>query len=81
MKIRSHKILRLAIGVGVLLACTAISQAEDDGQYRKAPKEIKTWIEHLSDRFGNRCCDTADALVPDAWEIGPRHYRVKVYGK
>lgn len=80
MKIRSRIFLRLATGVGALLLCAAISQAEDGGQYRQAPKAIKTWIEHLSDRSGYRCCDTADAAVPDAWKIGQKHYRVKIYG-
>jgi len=71
----------LAAGVGALLAGVAISQARDSSQYSQVPHEIKTWIEHLTNKSGNPCCDSVDGFVPDAWEIGPKHYRVKIYGE
>jgi hypothetical protein len=66
------------ITLSVVTFATA-SQARDYGQYRHVPHDIKAWIEKLTDDRGVPCCATADDVAPDAWEMGPRHYRVKIY--
>jgi hypothetical protein len=64
-------------------ACAAVSQARDNGQYSRVPTEIRNWVESLADGKGVPCCATADGTVPEefTWDIGAKHYRVKVYGQ
>ena len=37
----------------------------------------------MADGKGIPCCATADGTVPDefTWDMGAKHYRVKVYGR
>jgi hypothetical protein len=65
----------------VILATAVISHARDYGQYPFVPREIKAWIESLTDDKGIPCCATADGAVPDVWEMGASHYRVKIHGE
>ena len=82
--VRHHgrNILFAAAALG-MLACTAVSQARNYGQYGQVPQNIRQWIESLADGRGIPCCATADGALPDefSWDIGAKHYRVKVYGK
>jgi hypothetical protein len=82
MRRHCRKFLLAAAILGTL-ACAAASQARDYGQYSQVPTEIKNWIESLADGKGTPCCATADGTVPEefAWDMGARHYRVKVYGQ
>jgi hypothetical protein len=82
MRSHSRNVLLTAAALGTL-ACAAVSQARDLGQYNRVPDEIRTWIESLADGKGVPCCATADGAVPEefTWDIGANHYRVKVYGK
>jgi len=73
--------LPLAASFGALFAGVAISQDRDNGKYSQVSQEIKTWFKHLTNKSCDPCCDSADGLLPDAWEIGPKHYRVKIYGE
>ena len=70
------------VAVGILSFAT-VSQARDDGRYRHASREIKAWIERLTDREGTSCCETADGVRPKQveWDIRGNHYRVKVDGE
>jgi hypothetical protein len=90
MKLRRHRtmngvgktshILAVLITSSVVLSAAA-SHARDSGQYQNVARDIKTWIEKLTDDKGVLCCATADGVVPDAWEMGASHYRVKIYGE
>jgi len=71
---------RFALVALAVLISAAGSQARDSGQYRNVPHDIKTWIETLTDERGLPCCATADGGRPDAWEMAPHHYRVKIHG-
>ncbi len=88
MKLRRHRTMngigktshiRTALVTLSVVLFAAASQARDYGQYRHVAHDIKTWIENLTDDKGIPCCATADGVVPDAWEIGPGHYRVRIY--
>jgi hypothetical protein len=83
MKLPNRSSLSLATCAIALssLALAAISQARDNGQYSQVPKQIRTWIENLTDHRGIPRCATADGAVPDAWEMGADHYRVRIYGE
>jgi hypothetical protein len=78
MTINSKRVALVALAV---LASGAVSQARDYGQYGNVPRGIKAWIENLTDHRGIPCCATADGTVPDVWEMGASHYRVKIYGE
>jgi hypothetical protein len=82
MRSHSRNILLTAAALGTL-ACAAVSQARDLGQYSQVPHEIRTWVESLADGKGVPCCATADGAVPEefTWDMGANHYRVKVYGQ
>lgn len=68
------------VALAVLLSAAG-SQAGDDGRYRNVRPDIEAWIESLTDKQGIPCCATADGGVPDAWEMGPHRYRVKIHGE
>lgn len=72
--------VRTALIAFSVILITAPSQAGDHGQYRHISHDITTWIENLTDAKGVPCCSGADGMVPSAWVIGPRHYRVKIQG-
>jgi hypothetical protein len=61
----------------------SVTQAKDTGQYGQVPRDIKAWIEKLTDQEGSSCCATADGVRPHEveWDIKANHYRVKVYGR
>jgi hypothetical protein len=82
MRRQSRKVLFAAAALGTL-ACAAASQARDHGQYSQVPQSIRQWVESLADGKGIPCCATADGTVPDefTWDMGAKHYRVKVYGQ
>jgi hypothetical protein len=65
------------------LSVAAVSHARDRGQYTQVSRDIKAWIERLTDRDGTSCCETADGVRPKEveWDISGNHYRVKVDGK
>jgi hypothetical protein len=94
MRIRSRIFLGLATGAGALLLCAAIalatfgviafiavSEGRDNGQYAHVSKDVKNWIERLTDQGGTSCCLTGDAVGPVEWEISANHYRVKINGR
>jgi hypothetical protein len=78
----THRCIMRAVITLCILSFAAISQARDYGQHKNVSSATKSWIESLTDKAGIPCCATADGFVPDAiaWEMGPNHYRVKVYG-
>jgi hypothetical protein len=80
MRNRRCKFLLATVALGTL-ACAAATQARDHGQYSQATQEVRKWIENLADGKGIPCCATADGAVPDVWEMGASHYRVKIYGE
>jgi hypothetical protein len=77
---KTRHILAVLITSSVVLFAAA-SQASDYGQYQYVRRGIKAWIENLTDHRGTPCCATADGAVPDVWEMGASHYRVKIYGE
>lgn len=78
MTINSRHVALITLTV---LVSGAVSHARDYGQYRHVPRDIKAWIENLTDHRGIPCCATADGAVPDVWEMGASHYRVKIHGE
>jgi len=48
-----------------------------------SPVDIKGWIEGLTDQSGANCCSDADGTKPEEvdWDMGEKHYRVKVAGQ
>jgi hypothetical protein len=71
---------RIALAMSVVVASAAMSEARDNGQYAYVSKNIKSWIERLTDQAGVSCCSTADGVEPREveWDIGANHYRVKI---
>jgi hypothetical protein len=64
-----------------ILSVSAASHARDNGQHRQVSREIKAWIERLTDKDGTNCCSTADGVRPleFEWDISKNHYRVKIH--
>jgi hypothetical protein len=67
---------RVALIMLAVCVSGAVSQARDNGQYSHVSRDIKAWVEKLTDRAGVNCCSTADGVRPSR-----NHYRVKVGGK
>lgn len=69
----------------VLGLCTfgGVPQAGESDQYQRISRDLKTWIDGLTDQAGANCCSNADGAAPDGvdWDIGANHYRVKVEGQ
>jgi hypothetical protein len=78
-----HKFLGIVLATFAVLAFAAVSEARDNGQYAHVAKNIRDWIESLTDTNGIGCCATADGLRPQAidWNMAANHYRVKVRGR
>jgi hypothetical protein len=75
-----RKFLNVVLATFVVVAFATVSEARDNGEYAHVSKDIKAWIERLTDRSGTSCCSTADGVQPleVEWDIGAHHYRVKV---
>jgi hypothetical protein len=65
------------------LSFAANSHTRDNGRYRQLSRDIKAWIERLTDQEGTSCCAIADGVRPMkfSWDIGKNRYRVKVDGQ
>jgi len=74
---------RVALIVSAVLVSGAVSHARDNGQYSHLSRDIKAWVEKLTDQAGVNCCSTADGVRPREveWDISKNYYRVKVDGK
>jgi hypothetical protein len=78
-----RKFLNIIFATFGVIAFAIVSEARDSGQYAHVSKDIKAWIERLTDPNGIGCCATADGLRPQAidWDMAANHYRVKVRGR
>jgi hypothetical protein len=70
----------IALATFGVVASAAVSEGRDNGQYAGVSKDIKVWIEALTDAAGIGCCATADGFRPKEvqWDIASSFYRVKV---
>ena len=69
----------MPIIIAVIAVLATIALARDDGRYSQSDPSIKRWIENLTDKIGNKCCDTADGYDVQ-WDIHGGQYVVYLYG-
>ena len=76
------KVMRSCIFIVAAIASINITNAKDDGRFGRVPKDIKDWIENLSNRAGRKCCAIADGFRPERVrrDIKTGRYKVQIAG-
>jgi hypothetical protein len=65
-----------------LLFMTSSAVAHDNGRYSNVDPGTKAWVQALTDKKGNGCCDTADGYPAEVeWDSDTGRYRVFIQGQ